>query len=154
MIDLIFRIIMVPFLFGLAGGALIFPLLPIVLFTQPSVENFFVVLFVLGMYPVLLSYLHGALFIEHFVTRKLSKTFVDDNGMIMDPHYLKLSLRAGAYLSKALLERGPMLDTETLSRGRALLKRHRAITRFVLPGFCICGIAMVGMVLIKELGLA
>ena len=143
---------MLPILFGLAGGAVIFPFLPILLFTQPSLETVWVVLFVMGLYPVLLSYLHGAIFIEHFITRKLSKTFAVENNLLPDAHYLNLSLWAGAYLSRALLEFGPALDAGTLERGQTLLERHQAITRFIWPGLGLSAIAAIGMVLLKELG--
>lgn len=153
MLDLISRIITLFILFGLVGGALIFPFFPILLLTQPSLESFWVVLFVLGLYPMLLSYLHGAIFIEHFITRKISNTFVDENNMLLDPHFAKLSYRAGAYLSKALLEFGPALDDETRHRGQTLLERHQAITRFIWPGMGFSAVAAIGMVLLKELGL-
>lgn len=144
---------MLPILLVLVGGALLLPFFPLLLLRQPSLENFWVVLFVLGLYPGLLSYIHGAIFVEHFITRSISKKFVDENNMLPDVQYLKLSWRGGAYLSKALREFGSALDEETLRRGRSLLKRHQAITRFMWPGMGVSATAGIGMFLLKELGI-
>lgn len=144
---------MLPILFGLAAGAVILPFMPLYLFAQPSLETLCVVLFALGLYPFILSFLHGAIFIEHFITRKISKRFVDDN-MLPDPQYMRLSIYAGAFLAKALTRFGPALDVDTLQRGQTLLGRHQAINRFIWPGLGISAIAAIGMVLLKEFGIS
>lgn len=153
MVDLISRLIMLPILIVMVGVALILPFFPLLLVTQPSPQTLWVVLFALGAYPFILSYLHGAIFIEHFITRSISKKFADENNMLPDVQYLNLSWKVGAYLSKALCEFGPTLDEETRRRGRLLLQRHQAINRFVWPGMGVSTIAGIGIFVLEEFGL-
>lgn len=148
------RIIILPLLIVLMVGVVIIPFTPILLFMQPSLETFFVVLLLVGLWPVVLAYVHGALFVEHFITRSISKEFLNQYDMVPDILYTKLSLKAANFLSSALDIYGTSLDSETNRRGQALVNRHKAIVRFIWPGYTVSAIGAIGLVLIDVLDIA
>ena len=137
-----------------ASGVFIIPFTPILLIQKPSLESLFVVLLLVGLWPMCAAASHGAFLIEHFISRSISKDVAEKYDLIRGGHwmYATLTLSSGDYLSKALAEYGPILDTKTILRGTKLVNRHRAIARFVWPGMTIAAIGGIGLAMLQVLG--
>jgi len=150
----VLRIIMLPLLVATACGVVIIPLGLIQIFTQPSLETMFAGLALFGLWPLALAITHGAFFIEHFMIRSISKEFVGKLDMLFgtnSQNLIRLSFRSGDYLAKALDEHANVLDNETIQRGRAMVNRHKAITRFIWSGMALTAISGIGLALLQIL---
>lgn len=148
------RIILLPLVVIIAGGVFLLPVMPVYFFAQPSLESLFVVLVMVGLWPMCVAMSHGAFLIEHFIVRSISKEAAETFNLVGGGElmvYVNLTLRAGDYLSKALQQYRETLDAETLQRGNKLVTRHRAIARFVWPGLIITAIGGAGLVMIQVL---
>jgi len=122
--------VLLPLVIAIAGGVLIFPFTPILLFAKPGLESLFVVLLLLGQWPMGVAILHSGFIIEHFIGRSLPKGAAEKYDMFRGGHfsmYLRLSVGAGDFLSRALNDYGKTLDEEAILRGKKLVYRHRAI---------------------------
>lgn len=148
------RIVLLPLLLVIASGVLIIPFMPIYLFMMPSLESLFVVLLLIGLWPMCVAMSHSAFFVEHFIGRYLPKGASEQYDMFGGWHltmYVRLAVGAGDFLSSALHDYGRSLDTKTILRGNKLIDRHRAIARYVWPGMTISAIGAIGLVLIQVL---
>ena len=150
----ILRIMMLPLLVATACGVVIIPLGLIQKFTEPSLETMFAGLALFGLWPLVLAITYGAFFIEHFMIRSISKEFVGKLDMLFgknSQNLINLSFRSGDYFAKALDEHANVLDNETIRRGRAMVNRHKAITRFIWPGLALTAISGIGLALLQVL---
>lgn len=147
-VNFIGRVILMPMLAVMIIGVAFLPFMPIALLIDPSIEDAFVLLLLLGMWPMCLAFVHGA-YIEHFIVRSISAR-TESVSLLLGSPYLDLVLWAGDHLARALECEPGALSAETVRRGQALAKRHRTIARMVWYGFAVSTVGGLGLYLIQR----
>ena len=147
-IDSLERLTLLPLFIIIACGVLLLPMMPALLFIEPSIESLFVVLLLLGLWPMCIACTYSAFVIEHFIGRSMPEGARKRYDMFAGHYamYVRVCLGAGDFLLKALNYYDDGLNEDVVYRGRRIASRFKAIAKFVIPGFAVTALGAIGLV--------
>lgn len=143
--NILMRLLIVPFVIAAVAWVFLVPAMIIVIYEDPVAENIFLLMFVAGLYPMILAVVHAAR-IEHFLVRSIDSELESPAADMLGPQFRQI-WRAGSLLSRELKSRRDYIDTNVLLKGERLLRQYRVLLRLIWPGALVTVLGGLGLYL-------